>query len=258
MIGPGSTADLSSLASQQPSTLISFVGCTVKTFFASLARWFSISFPSMLLIFTVIAIISTDSRRFRRPGYTVNSICLFLVCLHKVLLQALSALQTSNSSLANLIRATELEHHWPRGLIFGVFLAIIPAIIYPCILVSLILQLRFVFMDNEETRFAVTLSMSLLTAAVEVWYFGYRRALYSRPTFGIPVTSLPEKRTFDTWFTLAVCICCTLLLCKICNIIKTSQGWRGFRTFRSLRLLITYLLCIIGPGNALFQLLSDG
>jgi Fungal pheromone mating factor STE2 GPCR len=227
MLGSGSTADLSSSASPQPSA-ISFVGCTIQSSFASLAKWFDIGFPSMLFIFTIIAIIKTDRRKFHRPGYTLNSISLFLVTLHKVLWQAFLALQMTNPNLATLICATELQLHWPRGRIVGIVLAIIPAIVYPCILVSLILQLRFVFVDNEEAQFAVTLCMSLLTAAVEVWFFRASHALIFRPTFGIPVASLPEKRTFNMLFTLAVCICCTLLLGKLGNTIKVSQGWRGF------------------------------
>jgi hypothetical protein len=248
MIDHSSTADLTRLAGQQPSTLTSFVDCTVHSFLLSLVRWLSIGFPSMILVYTIVAILNTDSKKFRRPGYTLNSISLFLICLHGVLWPAFSALQMSHSSVANLIHSTELEHHWPRGRILGAVLAIIPAIVYPCILVSLIRQLRFVFMDNQGVRLGVTLGMSLLTASVELRHFGfYRVAFLSGSTFGVPMSSLPEKHTFDRWFISAVCTCCTLLVCKICYMIKTSQGWRAFRTFRSLRLLISFLLCILGP-----------
>jgi hypothetical protein len=41
--------------------------------------------------------------------YTLNSISPFLICLHGVFWPA----------LANLIRITELEHHWPRGRIWS-------------------------------------------------------------------------------------------------------------------------------------------
>lgn len=132
---------------------------------------------------------------------------------------------------------------------------VVQAILYPCILASLILQVRIVYVDWPRARFIITIILALLAGGLEGCYIAYRHLWCSRPSItSMSLVYFPPKVAFDTCFTCVVCICCALLLFKLCFTIKTSVGFRGFLYFRPLQvLLVTIIICLIVPGNLLLM-----
>jgi Fungal pheromone mating factor STE2 GPCR len=240
------------LAAQQPITLIAANGSTIQSSLKhlntlhynkvsdSLSQGFAIGFPSMLLI---ILFLVSDSSKYRRPGFILNAICLFLVCFESIFVHVMD----SGLNVASRIIYKELRCGQQSYVIL-----VVQAILYPCILASLVLQIRIVYVDWPQARFIITIILAVLTVGLEGCCIAYRLLMCSRPyPSSISVVYLPPKAAFDTSFTCVVCICCALLLFKLCFTIKTSVGLRGFLYFRPLQvLLVTIFVCLIVPGNS--------
>ena len=141
-------------------------------------------------------------------------------------------------------------------------------IMYLSILVSLILQVRVVFVDRPRSRYVITVILTALSLGLEACYIAFRAFILIHYTFSaeehlsFDVLEVPLKPIFDLSFVAVVSICCLLFLFKLFVVIKASRGIRGFMTFGPLQLLfLTFLFCLVVPGNnpplACFSLLPS-
>jgi Fungal pheromone mating factor STE2 GPCR len=242
-----------SYVNQQPITFIGWNGSTIQTslthlnalhynkVFEALSQGFAIGFPSMLLI---VLFLVTDSSKYRRPGFILNAICLFLVCFENIFVKV-RGIQSRNVASRIILEKIQCIRY-PEVIL------VVQAILYPCIFASLILQVRIVFVDWPRARFIITVILALLTAGLEGGYIAYRLIMCGQPVAAsTSIVYRPSKVAFDISFTCFVCICCALLFFKLCFTIKMSRGFRGFLIYRPLQvLLITILLCLVVPGNS--------
>jgi hypothetical protein len=257
---------------QQPIKLVGLNGTTLEwplrilnegihdSLFEAVYLSFGLGFASILLLIIVITKL-TDPIKFRRPGFILNFIALCLFCVYNILaLPIFVGLSSTYGIAEKLIPGVRREIQgaagWKARHSIGYLSCFVQGCMYMCILTSLILQVRVVFIDRPRFRRIMTLVLAAMALGVEGCFMAFKGYLiihsnfndYAPPT--LDTLTIPIKQIFNASFVALVSICCALFLYKLFLIIHASWGIRGFLKFGHLQLLFfTSLACLIVPGT---------
>ena len=218
----------------------------------------------------IIVLFITNSRKARRPGFILNIISLFLYGVNCIVSLSVGWLHQYSYGVAENHIPNVARELYPTTTLFAISMiaCVAQGVMYLCILVSLILQVRVVFVDRPRSRYVITVILTALSLGLEACYITFRAFILIHYTFSaeehlsFDVLEVPLKPIFDLSFVAVVSICCLLFLFKLFVVIKASRGIRGFMTFGPLQLLfLTFLFCLVVPGNnpplACFSLLPS-
>lgn len=259
---------------QQPITLVGLNGTTLEwsltalnehiheSLYEAVYLSFGLGFASMLLLINVITKLA-DPIKSRQPGFVLNFTSLCLFCLFNVLalpiiVGAPGAYGIAERLIPRVRREIMGPAAWKARLSIGLFGCVVEGCMYLCVLASLILQVRVVFIDRPRFRRIITLVLAAMALGVEGCHMAFKAYLVvlfrlnDDPPTTVDTLTIPIKQIFNGSLVAVVSLCCILFLYKLFFIIRGSWGLRGFLKFGHLQLLFfTSLACLVVPGTNL-------
>lgn len=207
---------------------------------------FTVGFTSMLMI---VLLILTERKKALRPIFIFNFASLFLICFREILFLAQNGTGYTYG-IGEVFLGAQYHYSKTGADVLNILGYIINMVLYPCFLISLVLQVRVVFAAEPRTQMLITVILGLGALTIEVFWITFNayvmKFILSDP-IGLQTIKPFIYNTVQIGVIIFVGICCLLFLFKLFVTIRRRRKM-GFQRFGPLHILfIMFSQCLILP-----------